>query len=139
MTINSYLHYKGNCQAALNFYEKVLGAKTVFKITYGESPMAKDFPPEVRGQIMHARVVVDGQIIMLSDAPCDRYTKPAGFTINISVDEPAQAEKLFKALSEGGQVTMPMEETFLAQRFGMLVDQFGVPWMVNCEKPMGGQ
>lgn len=134
MKINAYLSFNGQCAAALSFYEKVLGAKTVMKMTFGESPMGKDMPPEARALIMHARFVIGGETVMLSDAPCDRYSKPQGFHMTINVDEPAEAERIFKALSEKGQVTMPMEETFWAHRFAMFVDQFGTPWMINCEK-----
>jgi PhnB protein len=136
MQLNPYLSYNGQCDAAFKFYEKALGAKILFKMIYGESPMAKDFPPETHKQIMHARLVVGDKVIMGSDSPCGRYQKPQGFHVTLGIDTPEEAERIFKALSEGGTVQMPIQETFWAHRFGMLVDQFDIPWMVNCEKPM---
>jgi PhnB protein len=134
MKINAYLNFKGNCAAALKFYQKALGAKVVFKMTYGESPMAKDMPKSIRKQIMHARITVGQNVLMLSDCPPDRYDVPKGITVTINVDKPKEAERLFAALSKNGKVSMPIEETFWAKRFGMLTDQFGTPWMINCEK-----
>ena len=72
---------------------------------------------------------------MGGDAPPGRYEPPKGITVTLGIDTPAEAERVFKELSEGGTVTMPIEETFWARRFGMLVDRFGIPWMVNCERP----
>ncbi|HUB66532.1 MAG TPA: VOC family protein [Candidatus Methylacidiphilales bacterium] len=134
MQLNPYLNFNGNCEEALKFYEKALPAKIVVSMTYGGSPMAKQMPPEVHNKIMHARLDVKGQTIMASDAMCDHYEKPTGFNITLNTDDPAEAERLFKALSEKGNICMKLEETFWAQRFGMLVDQFGIPWMINCEK-----
>jgi PhnB protein len=134
MQINPYLLFNGQCAAALKFYEKCLGAKVAFKITNGESPMAKDTPKERLDQILHARFVVGDNVLMGSDAPPERYDQPKGFSISIGIDTPEEAERIFAALSENAKVHMPISETFWAQRFGMLTDQFGIPWMINCEK-----
>ena len=83
---------------------------------------------------MHARLMLGDKALMASDAPGGRFEPPKGFHVNIGVDEPAEAERIFHALAENGTVTMPLQETFWATRFGMLVDQFGIPWMINCEK-----
>ena len=133
MQINPYLFYDGHCEAAFQFYEKCLGGKIAYKITYGESPMAEKTPADHRGKIMHARLVVGDQVLMGSDA-CQNFEKPQGFTVSLGIKTPDEADRVFKALSEKGNVTMPIQETFWAQRFGMLVDQFGIPWMINCEK-----
>ncbi len=93
-------------------------------------------PAEWGDKIMHARMTVGNQILMASDAPPGRYNKPAGFSVNIGLTDAAEADRVFNALAEKGQVHMPIGETFWAVRFGMLVDQFGIPWMVNVEKPM---
>jgi len=93
--------------------------------------------PEFHGKIAHARLTVGDKVLMGGDSPPDRYEPTKGMTIMLGVDEPSEAERVFKALSENGTVQMPIAETFWARRFGMLVDQFGIPWMVNCEKPMG--
>jgi PhnB protein len=133
MQVNLHLSFNGNCEEAFAFYEKALGAKTTMKMLYGESPMAKDMPPGIEKKVMHARLNVADKIIMGADAMCN-YEKPAGFSVTLSPEDPVEAEVIFKALAEGGTVRMPMEETFWAQRFGMLTDRFGVPWMINCEK-----
>lgn len=133
MKLNPYINFNGNCAEALKFYEKALSAKVLMTFSYGESPMAKDVAPELRDKILHARFTVGEYTIMAADEVC-KYEKPAGFHITINMEEPAEAEKIFKLLSEKGSITMPIEETFWAHRFGMLVDQFGIPWMINCEK-----
>ena len=135
MKINPYLLFNGQCEAALKFYERCLGGKTAFKTTYGESPMAKDTPAERQNQILHARFVVGDNTLMCADAPPERYDEPKGFSVTLGIDTPEEAERIFAALSEKGEVQMPIQETFWAVRFGMLVDQFGIPWMINCEKP----
>lgn len=134
MQLNPYLQFNGQCEAAFKFYEQVLGGKIAFTMTYGESPMECQPPAELRGLVMHTRLVVGNNVLMGSDCPPDRFTPPAGFNVTIGVENPQEAERIFKALSENGKITMPIEETFWAQRFGMLIDQFGTPWMVNCEK-----
>lgn len=135
MKLNTYLHFNnGKCEEALNFYVKALGAKPVMMLHYSEAPASNQCSKEMERKIMHGRIELGDGVIMASDAPAGYFEKQAGFSINISVDSPAEAERLFKALSEKAEIGMPMAETFWAQRFGMLTDQFGVPWMVNCEK-----
>ncbi len=135
MQLNAYLTFNGQCEAAFRFYERCLGAKIEMMMTHGESPMANQMPPEWRSKVMHSRLVVGDNVLMGSDAPPDRYNAPKGFSVSLSVDDPAQAERIFHALQENGTVQMPLQETFWARRFGMLVDRFGVPWMINCERP----
>ena len=134
MDLNTYVHYNGNCEEAFKFYEKALGGKIDFMMKFAGSPMADQVPAEWGNKVLHARMTIDGKVLMGSDAPPGRYTKPSGFSINVGVNDAASAEKAFHALAAGGQVHMPLAETFWAIRFGMLVDQFGVPWMVNAEK-----
>jgi PhnB protein len=136
MELNTYLMFHGNCRQALEFYEQALGAHIESVFTYAGSPMDAATPPDWRDKIMHARVTIAGQIVMASDAPPDRQQKHGGFSMSISVTDTAEAERIFHALAAGGQTHMPLQETFWAKRFGMLVDRFGIPWMVNCEKPM---
>jgi len=135
MHLNPYIGFKDNCAEALAFYEKVLGAKVLVTFKYGESPMAAQMPPESKDKIMHARFTVAGQIIMASDGMCN-YEKPAGFHISINVEDPEEAERIYAALSENGEIRMKMEETFWAKRFAMFSDRFGTPWMINVSKPM---
>ena len=89
-------------------------------------------PAEWRSKILHARLVVGEEVLMGSDAPPDRYQEPKGFSVSLGFKDSADAERVFKALSENGTVQMPIQQTFWATRFGMLVDQFAIPWMVNC-------
>jgi len=135
MQINPYLSFNGKCAAAFKFYEKVLSGKLLMMMTYGESPMAAQTAPDHKDRIMHARLAVGDMLLMGADAPPQFYTPMQGIVVTIGVDTPAEAERVFTALAENGTVRMPIQETFWAQRFGMLIDQFGTPWMVNCEKP----
>ncbi len=117
------------------FYEKTLGGKIVAMITYADAPDPSQSPPEHRDLIMHARMTVGDKVLMGSDAPEERFNRPQGFSVSLGIDDPQEAERVFTGLCEGGaNVIMPIGETFWAQRFGMLVDRFGTPWMINCEK-----
>ena len=130
MKLNSYLFFNGQCEAAFKFYEKCLGGKIEAMLTHEGTPAEQDVPSEWRKKILHARLTVGDQALMGSDAPPERYDKPQGFSVSLNVDKPAEAERIFRALSENGKVQMPLERTFWAVRFGMCVDRFGTPWMV---------
>ena len=99
------------------------------------TPAAEQVPPEWRSKIMHARMTIGDQVLMGSDAPPQYATEMKGFSISVNVDTADEAERIFAALAEGGTVRMPIGKTFWAIRFGMLIDRFGTPWMVNCEEP----
>jgi PhnB protein len=135
MQINPYLSFNGKCAEAFKFYADVLGGENLMMMTYGESPMAAQTAPEDKDRIMHARLKAGDMMLMGADAPPQFYQPAQGMVVSLSVDAPADADRIFKALSENGTVKMPIQETFWAQRFGMLIDRFGTPWMVNCEKP----
>ena len=140
MRWNPYLTFDGNCEAAFTFYEKVLGGKIVAMMRFGETPAAEFVPAEHRNGIMHAALLVGDQTLMGSDTtPEHPYEGVTGSTVALHVETPAEAESVFAALSEGGTITMPLDETFWAQRFGMFTDKFGVPWLVNCAPPMCGE
>ena len=134
MQVNPYLFFDGQCEAAFKFYEKCLGGKIEDMIPHEGTPAQDHVPAEWRSKIIHARMVIGDQVLMASDAPPGHQQKPQGFSIALAIKDPAEAERLFNALAENGTVTMPFGETFWAVRFGMLVDRFGIPWMVNCEK-----
>ena len=135
MQLNPYLFFKGRCEEAFRFYEKALDGKIVAMLTYGDSPDPSQSPPEHHKLIMHARMTVGDKVLMGSDAPEDRFHTPQGFSVSLGIEDPQDAERVFAGLSEGdANVIMPIAETFWAERFGMLVDQFGTPWMINCEK-----
>ena len=135
MQWNPYLAFNGQCETAFKFYERCLGGKIVAMMPYGDTPAAGHVPADHRGKIMHARLVVGSQVLMGSDAhPGHPYGGVKGCSVAIHVETPDEAERVFKALAENGTVVMPLGQTFWAARFGMLTDQFGVPWMINCEK-----
>jgi PhnB protein len=132
MQLNPYLLFDGQCEAAFKFYERCLGGKIEAMMTHAGTPAEEHVPAEWRNKIMHARLVVGDQVLMGSDAPPDRYQEPKGFSVSLTIKDPAEAERLFHELVENGTVQMPIQETFWSARFGMLVDQFGIPWMINC-------
>jgi PhnB protein len=134
MQLNTYLHFNGNCEEAFAYYEKALGGKIEMKSTYGDSPAGAQTPESMKGWIIHARIRIGDQILMGSDAPPERYQKPQGFSLSLGARTNAEAERVFQALSAGGQIQMPLAQSFFAERFGMLVDKFGVAWMIVCEK-----
>ena len=134
MQLNPYLTFNGQCEAAFKFYEQCLGGKIVAMMPHAGTPAEEHVPAEWRNKIIHARLIVGDDVLMGSDAPPDRYEASKGFSVTLGVDNPAEAERVFNALAEKGTVQMPIQETFWAVRFGMLVDRFGIPWMINCEK-----
>lgn len=134
MQMNPYLNFNGNCEAAFKFYERCLGGKITMMLTHGNAPSAEHVPSNWHNKIMHARLEVGDRVLMASDSPPEFFEEAKGFYVQLGIDNPAEAERVFQALAENGKIKMPFEQTFWAFRFGMLVDQFGIPWMVNCEK-----
>ncbi len=134
MQLNPYLHFNGNCEEAIKFYEQVLGGKIEAMMTHAGTPAEQHVPPEWQNKIMHACLRVGDEVLMASDAPPEHYQKPQGFSVSLSIDKPADAQRIFDALAVDGKVQMPFQQTFWAYRFGMVVDRFGTPWIVNCEK-----
>lgn len=137
MKLNPYLFFNGQCETAFKFYEQCLGGKITAMMTYGESPessMIEQMSPEGRNKIMHVSLTVGDQELMGSDSPSEYFEEPKGFSVSLNIDSVAEAERIFHALAENGTVRMPLEKTFWAERFGMLVDQFGTPWMINCDQ-----
>jgi PhnB protein len=135
MQTGPHLHFKGNCREAFDFYARTFGGKIAFAMTFGESPAAAETPPQLRNQIIHARLDLGDRQLYGCDAPPERYQTPQGFNVLASVEKPEDAERFFNALADNGSVTMPFQKTFWAHRFGMCTDRFGIPWMINCEQP----
>jgi PhnB protein len=133
MQLNAYLHFNGTCEEALKFYEKTLGGKIDTISYFGGTPAAEQVPPDWKQKVLHARLNVQGQIVMASDAPPGRYTRPQGFSMSLMFKDVAEGERIFKALSERGFTIMPFATTFWSKGFGMCVDPYGIPWMVNCD------
>lgn len=134
MQWHPYLFFDGNCEEAFNFYAQTLGGKIVRLSHYGDAPSGSGTPTtESRSRVMHARLEAGAQVLMGSDAcpPQYEYEGAKGFSVSLDLDSAAEAERIFKALSQGGAVQMPLDKTFWAERFGMLVDRFNIPWFVN--------
>jgi PhnB protein len=134
MQLSTYLFFNGRCEEALKFYEETLGARIDALMKHGGSPAEGSVPPEWRDKVMHARFTVGDSVLMASDAPPDHQERPQGFSMSISVSDKDKAESLFNKLAEDGTTKMPFQQTFWAAGFGMCVDRFGIPWMVNCEQ-----
>jgi len=134
MQLNPYLFFNGQCEAAFKFYEQCLGGKIVAMFSNAGTPAEGQVTANWRDKIIHARMLVGDEALMGSDAPPEHYEQTKGFSVSLSIDDPAQAEHVFNALAEKGTVKMPFQRTFWAVCFGMLVDRFGIPWMINCEK-----
>jgi PhnB protein len=134
MNVNPYLVFDGTCRQAFEFYAKVLGGKIVAMMTHADMPSDQPAPPEHRDMIIHARLAIGDKFLMGSDAPADRFKTMQGFMVTLGIDDPAEAERIYEAFSEGGTIEMPLTETFWAKKFAMLTDRFGTPWMINCEK-----
>ncbi len=136
MLLSPYLSFDGRCEAAFKFYEQCLGGKIAVMMPYKGSPMEAEVSPEWANKVMHGEFKMGEFVLMGSDCMPGKYEAAKGTSLMLAIDEPAEAERAFKALAENGTVTMPIQETFWAAKFGMLVDQFGIPWLINCDKSM---
>lgn len=137
MYLRPYLNFGGNCAEAFRFYEQLLGGKVLNILTQGQVPPGgPPVAPDMKDKVMHARLVLDDATLMGSDVSTDRYQPMRSAYLSLSVDTDAEAERIYAALSEGGEVFMSMQETFFASRFAQLRDRFGVLWMILHEKAM---
>ena len=134
MRLHPHLAFDGHCEEAFNFYAESLHGKISFLLRFGDSPMAQQTPAGWHDKVIHATLMWGDQVLSGADAWGDRYRAPQGFSVTLDVEDPAEADRLFAALARNGTVTMPIQETFWAHRFGALTDQFQVPWMINCGK-----
>lgn len=133
MKLNPYLNFNGQCAEAFDFYQRVLGGNIVSKMTWGEMPDAQ-IPAEQQNRIMHVALQIEDEWLMGADPPPDRYEKPQGISVTLHYKTTSEGERIFNSLAEGGNVVMPFQKTFWAAGFGMCVDRFGIPWLVNCEQ-----
>jgi PhnB protein len=134
--IDAYLNFDGTCAAAMRFYEKTLGGTLEVLMTHATSPLADQTPPGSGDRILHARLVLEGRALMASDTPAGQpFEGMHGFALSLNYTDLAKARRVFDALAEGGRVTLPLQKVFWAEAFGMLVDRFGTPWMVNGVAP----
>jgi len=135
LTWHPYLNFDGDCAEAFELYREVLGGSIEAMIPFGEAPDGPEVPEDMQSRILHACIRLGDQLLMASDAPAGRYQPPAGNYVSLSVDSVSEAERIYGALSPGGQIEMPLEKTFWAERFAMFKDRFGTPWMINCGPP----
>jgi PhnB protein len=137
MKVNTYLNFGGNCAEALRFYEQHLGAKIGMAMKFGDMPDPGLAPPGMKDAILHAQFTIGETAVMASDVQPDRWKPMRSAYLCLAVASDADAERTFKELSAGGEVFMPIQETFFATRFAQLRDKFGISWMIIHEKPMG--
>jgi PhnB protein len=137
MKMTSYLNFGGNCAEAFKFYEQHLGGKINMLMTFDQMPGPPQASPDQAKKVLHASISIAGTTIMASDVPADRFQPIRSVYLCLSVDSDADAERIYKLLTDGGEIFMPMQETFFATRYGQLRDRFGTSWMIIHEKPMG--
>jgi PhnB protein len=133
LEVSAYLSFDGECEAAFSYYEEVLGAIHGLLFRYADSPAADVVPEGWGNKIMHGSVRIGGKLLEGADVPPDRYEKPQGFSLSLNVANADEAERVFEKLGNGGKILYPITKTFWSERFGMVVDRFGIPWMINCE------
>ena len=133
MKLYTYLNYGGNCRQAFEFYADHLGGKITMLTTHGEVPDPSKVPPEWRNAVLHARIELGGTVVLAADIPPERFQPMRSAYLSLLVDSVDEAERIYSLLSDGGQIFMPMQETFFARRFAMLRDRFGTSWMLLYE------
>ncbi len=137
MKLYTYLNYGGNCEQAFRFYEQHLGGKITTMVTHAQGPNAKDVPDNWKNAILHARISIGETELMGADIPPERFQPMRSAYLSLVADSSAEAERIYSVLSDGGELFMPMQETFFAFRFAMLRDKFGTSWMLLHERPRG--
>jgi len=130
MKLQSYLFFDGRCEEAIEFYKRAIGAEVQALMRFKENPEPQMGPPGSGEKVMHANVLIGGEQVMMSDGQCLGKPSFAGFALTLNVADAAEADRVFAALLDGGQVQMPLTKTFFSERFGMVADKFGVTWMV---------
>ena len=130
MQIQPYLMYEGRCEEAIAFYRGALGAEVTMLMRFKDSPDPGMVPPGAEDKVMHASFRIGETTVLASDGRCGGPASFQGFSLSLTVPNEAEAERLFGALGDGGQVQMPLTKTFFSPRFGMVADRFGVSWMV---------
>lgn len=134
MKVNPYLFFHGQCEEAINAYARILGGTIEAMMKHEGTPAEEHVPAEWRDKIMHAALRVGENVIMASDDPSEPFQQPQGFYVSLHFTDVAEAERVYNGLAENGKINLPLQETFWAVRFAMLVDRFGIPWMINVGK-----
>jgi PhnB protein len=134
MQVQVYLFFAGRCEEAVEFYKQTVGAEVTMLMRFKDSPEPPTpgmFPPGYEDKIMHTSLRIGDSMVMASDGRCEGVPSFQGFSLSLTVANEAEADRIFAALADGGEVQMPLEKTFWSPRFGMLTDRFGVGWMVS--------
>jgi PhnB protein len=134
MKMSTYVNFPGTCAEAFRFYEKHLGGKIGMMMTHGQSPDQSRVNPDWKDAVLHGRISIGDTELMAADIPSAQPMRSA--YLSLAAEDDAEAERIFAALSDGGEVFMPMQETFFATRFAQLRDRFGINWMIVRERPM---
>ena len=133
MQMHPYLSFNGQCEAAFKLYEQCLGGQLGPFFRYAGTPLSDQVPADWQDKVMHGSLIIGGQVLMGGDVAPESYEAPKGFSLSLQMKSTAEAERIFNELSKDGRVTLALEKTFWAERFGMVVDRFGIPWLINCE------
>lgn len=133
MEMTPYLTFKGDCEAAFGFYQECFGGTLGGVFRYAGTPYADQVPPDWQDKVMHASLAIGQQVVMGADVAPERYEAPRGFSLSLQLSRAADAERIFGQLSAGGAIKTPLEKTFWAERFGVVVDRFGITWLINCD------
>ncbi len=136
MKLHTYLNYGGNCEQAFRFYEEHLGGKVTSMMPHGAQSLPPDAPPNWEKAILHARMTIGGTELMANDVPPERFQPMRSVYLSLAVNTSEEADRIYALLKDGGEVFMPIQETFFAFRFAMLRDKFGTSWMLIHERPM---
>lgn len=135
MQLHTFLNYGGNCEQAFRFYEQHLGGRITMLMRHSEQPGGGEVPPNWKNAVLHARLTLGGTELLGADIPPEHFQPMRSAYLSLTVDSDQEAERIYALLTDGGQVFMPMEETFFAFRFAMLRDRFGTSWMLLHPKP----
>jgi PhnB protein len=133
MEMTTYLSFRGQCEEAFKCYEATLGARVGTIFRYAGTPLASQVPADWQDKVMHASLTIGDQVLMAADVAPEGYEEPKGISLSLQMKDTSEAERIFNELATDGRIVMPLEKTFWAASFGMLVDRFGIPWLINCD------
>lgn len=130
--MSPYLNFRGQCEEAFKFYEQCLGGQVGAIFRYAGTPLADQVPADWQDKVMHGNLTLAEEVLMGADVAPDHYEEPRGFSLSLHLQDTSHAERIFRELATDGRIVVPLAKTFWAARFGMLVDRFGIPWLINC-------
>jgi len=133
MQMTTYLSFRGECEEAFRCYEATLGGRVGPIFRYLGTSLASQVPADWQDKVMHGSMTIGDQGLMAADVAPEGYEEPKGISLSLQMNDTSEAERVFNELAKGGRIVLPLEKTFWAARFGMLVDRFGIPWLINCD------